>query len=70
MPPPNGNPYCHEAKETQTRKTEKSNSNRNRYIEQSQTSKKRQEQHCRDNEFPTLQPFGNLLNQFTAGLDV
>ena len=60
--PPNGDSYCDEAEETQPGKAKKCDSNRNRHIEQPKTGKKRQEQHCSDNEFPTLQSFGCLLD--------
>ena len=61
--PPNGDSYCDEAEETHSGKAKKCDPKRNRYIEQPETGKKRQEQHCCDNEFPTLQSLGCLLNQ-------
>ena len=60
---PNCDPDGDEAEETHSGKTEKSNAQRNRYIQQPETGNKRQEQHCRYNEFPTLQPFGCLFDQ-------
>ena len=61
--PPNGDPYGDEAEETHSVKAKKCDSKRDRYIEQPQTGKKRQEQHCGYNEFPTLQSLGCLLDQ-------
>ena len=60
---PNCDPDGDEAEETHSGKTEKSNAQRNRYIQQPETGNKRQEQHCGYNEFPTLQPFGCLFDQ-------
>jgi len=60
-------PYCDsdgdEAEKTHSGKAKKCDSKRKCNIEQPETGKKRQEQHCCDNEFPTLQSFGCLLNQ-------
>ena len=61
--PPYSYPDSYKTKETHSGKTEKNNPQLDRHIEQSETGKKRQEQHCRDNEFPTLQSLGCLLNQ-------
>ena len=61
--PPDCDSDGDEAEETQPGKAKKCDSERNRHIEQPETDKKRQEQHCRDNEFPTLQFFGSLLNK-------
>ena len=67
--PPNRDPDCDEAQETHSGKAKKSDPQRNRNIKQSKTGKKRQEQHCSNNEFPTLQSFGCLLdkNSFIHG---
>ena len=56
MIPPDCDSDGDEAEETQPGKAKKCDSKRDRYIKQPETGKKRQEQHCRDNEFPTLQP--------------
>ena len=61
--PPDYDPDGDEAEETHSGKAKKSDPKRDRYIKQPETGKKRQEQHCRNNEFPTLQLFGCLLNQ-------
>ena len=61
--PPDCNPDGDEAEETQPGKAKKSDPKRDRYIKRPETGKKRQEQHCCDNEFPTLQSFGCLLDQ-------
>ena len=59
--PPDCDSDGDEAEETQPGKAKKSDSKRDRYIKHPETGKKRQEQHCRYNEFPTLQSFGCLL---------
>ena len=53
--PPNGNPDGDEAEETHSGKAKKCDSKRKCNIEQPETGKKRQEQYCGYNEFPTLQ---------------
>ena len=62
MIPPNGDPDCDEAEETHAGKANKCDPKRDRYIKQSETDKKRQEQHYGYNEFPTLQSLGCLLD--------
>ena len=54
MVPPNCDPDCDEAEETHSGKAKKCDPKRDRYIKQPETGKKRQEQHCGYNEFPTL----------------
>ena len=63
MPPPDGDPDYDKDEETHSGETEKSDPQRDRDIEQPETGKKRQEQHCGYNEFPALQPFGGQLDQ-------
>ena len=59
--PPDYDPDGDEAEETHSGKQPCCHRCRNSYIEQTETGKKRQEQHCRYNEFPTLQFLGSLL---------
>ena len=61
--PPDCDPDGDEAEETQPGKAKECDSKWDCHIEQLETGKKRQEQHCRCNEFPTLQSFGCLLDQ-------
>ena len=63
MIPPDCDPDGDEAEETHSGKAKQCDSKRDCHIEQPETCKKRQEQHCRCNEFPTLQSFGCLLDQ-------
>ena len=58
--PPDWDPDGDEAEETHSGKAKKCDPERDCYIKQSETGKKRQEQHCCNNEFPTLQSFGCL----------
>ena len=55
MIPPNCDPDGDEAEETHFGKAKKCDPERDRYIKQPETGKKRQEQYCGYNEFPTLQ---------------
>ena len=61
--PPDCDSDGYEAEKAHSGKAKKYDSKRDRYIKQTETGKKRQEQHCRDNEFPTLQSLGCLLDQ-------
>lgn len=63
MMPPDCDSDGDEAEETQPGKAKKCDSKWDCHIEQSKTGKKRQEQHFRYNEFPTLQSLGCLFNQ-------
>ena len=63
MIPPDCDPDGDEAEETHSGKAKKYDSKRDCHIEQPETGQKRKEQHCRYNEFPTLQSLGCLLNQ-------
>ena len=53
--PPDCDPDGDEAEETHSGKAKKCDPKRDRYIKQPETGKKRQEQYCGYNEFPTLQ---------------
>ena len=61
--PPNSHSHSDKCQQAQPGKQPCCHRCRNSYIKQSETGKKRQEHHCRDNEFPTLQFFGSLLNK-------
>ena len=63
MIPPDCDPDGDEAEEAHSGKAKKCDSKRDCHIEQPETGQKRQEQHRRDNEFPTLQSLGCLFNQ-------
>ena len=62
MPPPNRNSHGYKRQQAHACQRPRRYCYRDCHIEQPETGKKRQEQHCRYNEFPTLQFLGSLLN--------